>query len=264
MYKAQFHPPSFCQWVPGETTEIKYGQAIRRKGKQKSVASFKTRYIPTPYVRIMHQLYHEYYHAGDCPIYEAQRRGSYAARVLDAFGVELDGCSDLETDGPHAGKWHSAVLTPILQRQIYGIPDTVASWVHHGILHILYGPPAEGNNNDRDLTISDITRFYLATDPLDPNIIPTLRQNLIWTREARWHLAVLLGSVDTYDQKHFLLTVEHQDALLESPGQAGDQETGIPPFSPLEASVLVREKLRKFYVEVNNMVGVPLSVSDTH
>lgn len=242
--------------------------------------SYKTRYIPVPYARIAHQLYHEHTHGEVSLVYEAQRRGDYAARVLDAFGMEIRACKHLETDGPHAGRWHSAVLTPILQRQIYGIPDTVASWAHEGIKYALRDPPADkndgngGHNDDdddddnRNLTIYDVTKFYPSGDPLNPQTIPIFRRNLLLIREARWHLAVLSGVADQNDTAYFTLTVEDQDTLLqvqegEEPAVPDSNATGIPGFGPLERGIIRRENLVSFFEGDDNVVSILLSLFDT-
>ena len=252
----------FCQWTAGETKKIEYGLARKPRGKEKSRVTYKPRYIPTPYVRLVSQFMHENYHGLASFTYEAQRRGSYAGRVLEALGVELDACPTLVNDGPDARKWRSTVLTPILQRHIYGIPDTIASWVHSGILCVLKDPPSDDNSGDdddedddeRELTISDVTKFYLGTDPLDPSVIPTLRRNLVLIREARWHLAVVLDKANIHDAAFFIKTVESQDFLLDPPeGQLPDVPqtnlTDVPPFTPAELTVLRDGRLTSFYTE---------------
>lgn len=233
--------------------------------------AFKTRHIPMAYIRILHQFYYENKCETQSLIYEAQRRGSYAGRVLDAFGEELDIYPDLETNGPHASGWRSAVLTPILQRQIYGISDTIASWVHQGIACALADPPKASDNGDDDddddsddddevLTISDVTKFYLSRDPLDPRIIPTFRRNLIMTREVRWHLAVISRSTTFDNNEHFVKTVQHHESLLDPPddkeSQPKNNRTRIPPLSALETSVILGEGLGSFFEELGHTVGI--------
>ena len=266
----RFSADIFCQWTPGETRKIEYGLSRKPRGKEKSRVTYKPWYIPTPYVQLVSQFMHENAHGLESFNFEAQHCGSYAGCVLEALGVELDACPTLVNDGPHAWKWRSTVLTPILQRHIYGIPDTIASWVHSGIVCVLKDPPSDENSNDggnedgggggdddddeRELTISDMTRFYLGADPLDPSVIPTLCRNLVLIREARWHLAVVLEKASIHDAAFFVKTIESQDFLLDPPeGQLPDVPqtnlTDVPPFTPAELEVLRDGRLTSFYTE---------------
>ena len=272
-YYVWFSRKLFCQWTPGQTKRVHYGQYRKIRNKQGSRVQSKCRYIPAAYIRLLHQLHNESRCGTDSLIYEAQRRASYAGRVLDAFGEELELYPELEDDGPEAKAWRSAVLTPILQRQIYGIPDTVTSWVHEGILCALVDPSADdGSNNNNEnvgeddntvLTIAHATRFYLSSDPVDPDVIPILRRNLVLTREMRWHLAITLNKFSVDDMEFFVTTVENQDRLLECPAPneilmdiPESNRTSVPAFSPLETEIILREKLREFFDELNNIVCI--------
>ena len=175
-FKPRMFVDMFCKLVPGETSKLEYGKGRKGQNKDSTVVSYKPRHIPIPYVWLISQLIYENAIGQKSYTYEAQHRGSYAGHILDAVGEELNACPSLEIDGPDAQKWHSTVLMPILQHQIYGIPDTITSWVDCRILCVLEEPDndSEDDDNDRVLTVSDAAKFYLGTNPLDPSIIPTL------------------------------------------------------------------------------------------
>ena len=145
--------PAF-RWDQNQTRCIQYGTSV---GKRRPKVVYKNRFIPSAYTWVIHQLSTEVLHGDRNRAHEAQRRASYAQRVLNAVGEELDSHSDLEVDGPEAASWRSIVLTPILQRHLYGIPDSYTPAIYRTLL-----PPGPGINPDRILTISDVTRFYLG------------------------------------------------------------------------------------------------------
>ena len=129
------------------------------------------------------------------------------------------------------------------------------------------GNDDEDDNNDRALTISDVTKFYLRTDPLNPSIIPTLPHNLILSHEPRWHLAILLNEVAWNDEDFFVQSVRDQDYLLEPPQNPDGQPdvpdtnlTEIPPFSWVEKKVIHYARLKSVYPEANVHITLPTPI----
>ena len=231
-------------WEENETTKLQL--KMKKKGSRKYSAP-KPRYVPTAYIRLIHQLQLEIQHANKNDGHEAQRRGSYAARVLDKFGEEVNGEHQLEKAGPYASAWRSKVLTPTLQRQVQGVPDVYWPSTHAGILD----PEDEDSDNlDRDLTIEAATKFYLSRDPTCSQAIKSYYRNLVYIREMRWHLGVLLTVREVADVGYFNLTLKNQDIVMEPDTISPDLEEGppgsVPPFSETEVLVLASEGLEPF------------------
>ena len=165
--------------------------------------------------------------------HEAQRRRGYVRDVLDALGEELE---KVDAPGP---RWRSKVLTPILQRQLQGAPDSYGPAVNIAIA-----------SEDGDPTIADATRFYLAQDPLDCRLIPFYRRNLVAIREMRWHLAILIQGPDCVkDVNMFNDSLVLQDDLGEFAHELEEDDGSgeIPPFSIVEARTLVMAGLTGYF-----------------
>lgn len=227
--------PAF-RWDQNQTRCIQYGTFV---GKRRRKVVYKNRFIPSAYTRVIHQLSTEVLHGDRNRAHEAQRRASYAQRVLNALGEELDSHeldshSDLEVDGPEAASWRSIVLTPILQRHLHGIPDSYAPAIYRALL-----PPGPGINPDRILTISDVTRFYLGRDPTDASLAPIYFRNLVYRWEARWHLSIVFQLADIKDTEHYEAVIENQKLLIKNakslPGDA------IPPLTLTEYATVLSE-----------------------
>jgi len=222
--------PAF-RWDQNQTRCIQYGTFV---GKRRRKVVYKNRFIPSAYTRVIHQLSTEVLHGDRNRAHEAQRRASYAQRILNAVGEELDSHSDLEVDGPEAASWRSIVLTPILQRHLHGIPDSYAPAIYRALL-----PPGPGINPDRILTISDVTRFYLGRDPTDASLAPIYFRNLVYQWEARWHLSIVFQLADIKDTEHYEAVIENQKLLIKNakslPGDA------IPPLTLTEYATVLSE-----------------------
>ena len=103
-FKPRMFAEMFCKWVPGETSKLEYGKGRKGRNKDSTAVSYKPWHIPVPYIQLTSQLIYENAIGQKSYTYEAQRRGSYAGRVLNAVGEELDTCPTLEIDGPDAQK----------------------------------------------------------------------------------------------------------------------------------------------------------------
>jgi len=156
--------------------------------------------------------------------------------MLEAFGRELE-----YYRGP-AASFRSYVLTPVLQRQLRGLPD-------------VYTKPLRdymATKPDGRVTIADATRFYLGIDPLDARCIPSYRRNLIYVRDARWHLAIVLGQATLNSVQLFEETLVIQDIIMVAlkPPPADDTGKGrgsIPKFNITEVVSIVSEGLQDYF-----------------
>jgi hypothetical protein len=106
--------PSFARWEAGETTYTYFRKSETLEGDP------IMRQLPVQYARLILQFESEEILAQKNPGHEAQRRQVYVRRMLDELALEL------ERDGECGSNFRSKVLTPVLQRQIHGIPDTYA------------------------------------------------------------------------------------------------------------------------------------------
>lgn len=206
--------------------------------------------------------------------HESERCMLYAARVLDKFAEELMPFSEEEP----GADWRSAILTPILQRQMAGVSDAYSWATNAGIAHLGEDdddddPEKEeftddtGDEDDRVRpTILQATRAYLTIDPLDPQHIPSYRRNLLYVREMRWHLSVVtLNNTTTAVQMPlFVSTLKNQDFLQEA---LGAQENGLPEDLTLaELIVIALEEISGFYEpEISRLVRLrPLVTEPPH
>jgi hypothetical protein len=244
-YKFYYDVPDPYSWQ--ENAIAKLGWEAGQK-PVKGLITLKHAYVPVPYIRLIDQLHNEALHAKYNQGHEAQRRGSYAERTLDKFGEEVEGARQIEHPGHHASAWRSKVLTPILQRQLQGVSDAYWPSIHAGVLD-----PEDGSNNpDRKMTIAAATKFYLSRDPIPPWTIPSYLRNLIYVREMRWHLKILLGKASVKDAKWFDQTLAYHDFLLCDPKFISQElEEGppgsIPLFSPQEISSLESQELEEYF-----------------
>jgi hypothetical protein len=191
----------------------------------------RTKMIHVQYARIVHQLILEDIHGAADQGHESLRRRTYAQTVLDFFGQELD-----RSRGP-AAQFRSKVFTPILQRQLKGVSDAYAPSIAKAI-----NPP------DGEPTISQVTTFYLGNDPLDPISIPSFRRNLVYIREARWHLGILMKKVSVKSVEEFERSLHHQDVIAQGlKGSPRPPTRGIPPFNEIEVAAIVEEGIEDFF-----------------
>ena len=202
--------------------------------------------IPAPYDRIVSQLlaelqYSAGQHAAEVDVLESRRRQFYARKTLYAFIKELKELG--EGDAPSAN-FRSKVLTPILQRQLQGVPDSYTPTVRTSISAEADGEP----------TITDVTKFYLNDDPVDPGFIPTYRRSLLHISEARWHLSIVAGVAEmapTPDAKHHYAKVRrNHDAIMaaiSAEGFDGFDELGVPLLKSVEVKAIFDEGLQDFF-----------------
>jgi len=191
----------------------------------------KTTIIPIPYARIVHQLKLEAKHGDEDLGHESLRRKTYAEAMLDQFGWELD------TFQGTAADFRSKVLTPVLQRQLKGVSDAYAPSIRYAIA------PPTGKP-----TISEVTTFYLGNDPLDPRYIPSYWRNLVYIREARWHLGILMGKISMESREDFNLSLSTHDIIMETLAQLRlPVSRGVPLFNEVEVAAIVHENLETFF-----------------
>lgn len=216
-------------------SEIAYKRYRKTNNKQTyHWSSLIRRKVHRQDARIVHQLITEIKHARyDCG-HESLRRAAYAENVLEAVGRELD------SDDNEAGPIRAAplkALSPILARQVRGVPDA-------------YGPAIRAAiAPTKDLpTIKDVTDFYLGRDPLDPRYIRVYRRNIIYSREALWHLAILKRTISVESREDYADFLEVHDLIMENlRDEKPYKGPGIPPFSDFEVGVIVRLHLEGFF-----------------
>ena len=243
-----------------DLVKFQYGKFRKVPKKNQSTIAWRERAIASPYVRLIQQLIIEHIHGQFDLGHESLRRKSYAARVLNSLGLELDSAPKVLGLG-----WRSKVLTPILQRQLFSVPDEYGPAMHaalSGYSKRVSKNEDEGESSDSDdddsdsdsndkaaaVTISDATAFYLGCDPLDPSYIPMYRRNILYSRAARWHLSVEMNNFQIEDKTHFNSTLVNQDYLLahyKEPKSDG----GIPPFTFPEVLVIYYEEIENFFAE---------------
>jgi hypothetical protein len=257
-------------WTKGELRKIEVGgTVIRQKNKKRTrEVIYNVHQIPAPYDRILSQLLLEDQHANIDASHEALRRQTYAQRVLDDFWKEIK-----KYDGPPA-KFRSKVLSPILQRHLFGIEDNYAPAVRHSI-----------NGGPGNPTIAQVTKLYLGDDPADPEWIPTYRRNMLFIPEARWHLGIIQRKYRLGDTLPYMAIRSHQDYLdqcirqeneqkghqedeamddVESSENGSDDETPTapPPLKEAEVQMIVYERLEDFFtVELAQVVGVGTNIT---
>lgn len=246
--------PSFS-WEKDETKCIQYGRMQKSRGKQPRQVAYKNRFIPCAYTRVIDQFCKEVLHAEYNASHEAQRRASYAQRILNATGEELDGDVDLEEDGTEAAAWRSTVLTPILQRYLYGIPDSYAPAVYDALL-----PPSPGMDPDKALTIGDVTRFYLGRDPTLPSLASIYFRNLVYRWEARWHLAVAFGRADINDVNCYGNFIQNQKVLIKNATKPQEPGDGIPPLTLTEYATVLCEGIELPFAKLKPAVSTVVLV----
>jgi len=164
---------------------------------------------------------------------------------LDAFGEEL------EAYRGHALNFHSYVLTPVLQRQLQGVPDCYAPAIYTALLEA-----------SDEVTISNTTSFYLAIDPTDPIYIQSYRRNIVYVCEARWHLAILMGKNMVGNREIYAEFIDNHDYIMKALRKAVEgvdvDENICPPLSQMEVEALVFEGIDKpFEAELGLVVCAP-------
>ena len=245
-YDCKITPDSFLTWEENETVKVRFG-------KGRCEEDWATRMLPRPYIRLICQFQAEDEHGDYDNTYEAQRRQSYARRVLDQLGMELE-----RFNGP-GNHFRSKVLTPILQRHVCGVSDSSGLGVYYAI-----------PRPDDDISITHATAFYLRNDPVDPRNAPTLRRNLIYIREARWHLETLIRG-NVYGRNLYSATIINQNYLMASlhkappQPQAAMSPTNIPPFTKWEVLMILLQEpgLEEFFHEELSAIASVRNISLT-
>jgi hypothetical protein len=143
----------FMAWEKNELRTIQVGKvrSKRVKGKVVNEVTWVEKQIPAPYDRIVAQLIREDEHGKCNRGHEALRRQSYVQRVLDTFWLEID-----LYDGDSVA-FRSKALTPLLQRQLWGVEENYSPSVREVVRN------GKGTPN-----IAQVTTFYLHDDPTDP------------------------------------------------------------------------------------------------
>jgi hypothetical protein len=222
----------FKGWGNGDLQQIWFAKRRKKRGKNEYARPkrFHDRRIPIPYCRLLHQLISEDVHGNTDQGHESLRRQSYARGMVNAFGKELEDFKGNKED------FRSKVFTPVLQRQLRGIPDSYALAIRAYL------------SDDDDITIADATKLYLHMDPLHPRCFPSYRRNLVYIREARWHLACLAGQAKLDSVRHFNWFLDHYDVVMGQLADVDDSDRPrIPRLTQTEAEVIVSEGLQEYF-----------------
>ena len=122
-FEAEVTGDSFMMWKEGQLHDISYGKRKKQLGDRKKW-NMVTKHVPVQYTCLLHQFLLEIQLAKHNKAHKILRQQTYAEKVLDEFGLELTRFCGAEND------FHSKVLTPILQRQLNGIPDPQGPAIH--------------------------------------------------------------------------------------------------------------------------------------
>jgi hypothetical protein len=227
-------------WTEGELRTVMLGQYRRRAKSNSQMIAYSQRQVPAPYDRIVSQLIAEDMYARGHDCHEASRRQNYAREVLDAFGEELN---EFKESGLPPASFRSQVLTPILQRQLRGVHDAYTPSIKAGI-----------NSKKSELSIQDVTKFYLQVDPTNPALIRSYRRNLLYLPEPRWHLGILFGAPVRPGREatdHFNKVRANHDAIMQSLAVEGHKlgKSNVPLLSHVEVASIFDEGLEAFFEE---------------
>lgn len=222
----------FLTWKEGQLHEIAYGKGRKVAGKREYKWRLLPKKIHVVYARLVSQFIKEAAIVAVHNGHEVLRRQTYAEKMLDKFGRELDAFEGTEES------FRSKVFNPVLQRQLRGVADCYAPAIRVVI--------AGGSGLP---TIADVTKFYLGVDPLHPRCIRSYRRNLLYVRESRWHLAIISGSLVPMSKNNVDATIDNQDHITEYMQQEDRHYTadGFPLLNAAEAHVLVHEVLHVFF-----------------
>lgn len=225
---------SFLYWTAGQLHPIRYGKRRKIPKKQGYKVQWTTVNVPVPYVRLVDQFIKEDKHGDHDRGHEALRRQSYARQMLDMFAAELVNFEGRESN------FRSRVLTPVLQRQLQGVPDCYSPAIRESV----------ARTDVNSITISDATDFYLSIDPLDPKFIASYRRNMLYIREARWHLSIVMEKTKVEDTSYFNIFIEDHDLImreLKLSVARGDAEEEGNPLTKVEVEALVFEEIDSFF-----------------
>jgi hypothetical protein len=245
--KCEISIHSFMNWTEGEMRNFELGTSKKRRGRNTRQVTYITEQIRAPYDRILCQLLAEDKHAETHKSHEAVRRQTYAREVLDKFVKEFKAYKGLPAS------FRSYVLTPILQRQLIGVPDAYFPSVSEAVAGVGQEP-----------TIEQATQFYLGEDPTDSELIPNYRYNMVFIPEVRWHLGIVLGHVKLGDESQYNNFRENQDILMEAiregSGTDPDGAQSVPAFGAAMVRTIVKERLELFFgTEMGRVVRIQSS-----
>jgi hypothetical protein len=231
-FECQVHPTDFLIWVKDELRAVE--MSVLKKIKKGTRTYKMVLHIPAAYHRLVCQLVTEIKHGVENDSYECHRRMVYARKVLDAFGEELEplkGLSKAEMVG-----FRSVVLTPILQRQLWGFHDAYTPFVRDAV-----------RRKQAQLTIAAATEFYLKDDPTDPAYIPYYRRSLLSVPLARWHLGYIM---ENYSHQYYNRVQENHDRILATLRVHGFQaydHMSIPLLAAIEVEAISDEGLTLYF-----------------
>lgn len=241
-FECSIRAAQFLNWAKDELRTVTVVQTKAIPGKARGRKVRTTYEIPAAYHRIVCQLALEIRHAEMDLGHEAVRRRVYARKVLDNFGRELESRGSTPAE---ATTFRSVVLTPILQRQLWGVPDSYTPMVQKAI-----------ENFCSDVTIQAVTKFYLQQDPTDPTHIPAYRRRILYVPTARWHLGRVMGNptepTDEAEIQYYNKILADHDLIieeLEKEGITAFEVDGTPFFTEAEKSAISEEGLGLFFAE---------------
>ena len=247
----RFTIKKFMTWEAGELTKVELGVRRKKVGRKAWPVQYTEKWIPVPYARLVQQFTYEDKHGREDGGHEAVRRMNYAQRMLEAFGKELEGYKGAQED------FRSKVLNPVLQRQLRGLPDS-------------YAPPLIDYMSGKaysKVTLANATAFYLSVDPLDPGCIPSYRRNLVYIREARWHLLVLKKEIKVGSAQKFNWSIGNHELILDALENDDEIEEGpeddadpVPRLGFTEVLTILYEGLTTYFAkELLRVVRIGLS-----
>lgn len=147
--------------------------------------------------------------------------------VLDLFAEELRTAA-----APVPARFRSYVLNPLLQRQLRGIPDSVGTAVMAEV----------GESR------GEATKFYLSEDPLDPDHIHTILQNILYIWHVRLSLTYLYRTDWTEHTCGAAMDATREMAARR--GEVSDEAWAREMLSGFEIKVVRREGLGWYYSEL--------------
>lgn len=219
-------------------------------GKKNPKIIFKNMKIRAPYDRIISQLQVEDNHSKGHNTHESHRCQAYAQQVLDKFGDKFTAYTGLMV------AFRSQVLSPILARQLVGIPNTYSPSIEAALLNRGQGGCQE------EVTIGMVTDLYLSVDLMEAKLIPGYRYHVIHIPEVRWHLVTVLGNIDIMGGDPYNAIQDNQDILMAAYQDStvkfdrdGDKP---PPLNIHMVRVVVKERLEGFFKPELDKVARPL------
>ena len=233
-------PGKYMKWAEGELLKVDVLRHFKLRGRKGTYSKTQSHLVPAPYAFLVSQLLGEVKFGEILNMHEARRRQAYAARVLDLFGEEL---WEYTLD---ATSFRSRVLTPILQRQLWGVHDAYLPSIQAAI----------AGGEDREPTMAEVVRFYLEDDPVSPGYIATYRRNMLYIPEPRWHLGTILGKSKA-PERYYRQTLLDHDKIMEAVRNEEAPKlspAGIPVLRHTEVKVIAKAQLSGWFIEELQLV----------